>query len=34
MKLILQHLKPHKLLVFFTITFVAVSSLLNLVLPD
>ena len=34
MKLILQHLKPHKLLVFFTIAFVAVSSLLNLVLPD
>lgn len=34
MKLILQHLKPHKLLVFFTIVFVAVSSLLNLVLPD
>lgn len=34
MKLILQHLKPHKLLVFLTIFFVAVSSLLDLVLPD
>lgn len=34
MKLILQHLKPHKLLVFFTVFFVAVSSLLELVLPD